>query len=103
MNIKQKFIELTSETYPHGVEGELFSKLPESLQQDEFGNLFIQIGENTSCMFTSHLDTATKANTKVNHIFDGDIIKTDGCGTHAIIGSIVFTRDAFGISSDSKQ
>jgi hypothetical protein len=29
-------------------------------------------------MFTSHLDTATSANTPVNHVFDGDIIKTDG-------------------------
>jgi hypothetical protein len=29
-------------------------------------------------MFTCHLDTATKALTNVNHVFDGDIIKTDG-------------------------
>jgi hypothetical protein len=84
MNIKQKFIELTSETYPHGVEGELFSKLPESLQQDEFGNLFIEIGENTSCMFTSHLDTASQEKIVVKHVIENNIIKTDG---NSILGA----------------
>ena len=77
MNITKKFLQLTSKTYPHGTESELFRFLPKSLQEDEFGNLFIKIGESDA-MFTSHLDTATKANTKVNHVFDGDIIKTDG-------------------------
>ena len=80
MNIKEKFLQLTSRTYPHGTETELFPFLFETvdgLQQDEFGNLFIKIGES-DVMFTSHLDTATSANTPVNHVFDGDIIKTDG-------------------------
>lgn len=77
MNITKKFLQLTSRTYPHGTEQELFHLLPKSLQEDEFGNLFIKIGES-DVMFTSHLDTATKANTEVVHIFDGDIIKTDG-------------------------
>ena len=77
MNITKKFLQLTSKTYPHGTERELFRFLPKSLQEDEFGNLFIKIGESDA-MFTSHLDTATKADTKVNHIFDGNIIKTDG-------------------------
>ena len=77
MNITKKFLQLTSRTYPHGTEQELFHLLPKSLKEDEFGNLFIKIGESDA-MFTSHLDTATKANTEVVHIFDGDIIKTDG-------------------------
>jgi hypothetical protein len=77
MNITKKFLQLTSRTYPHGTEQELFHLLPKSLKEDEFGNLFIKIGES-DVMFTSHLDTATKANTEVVHIFDGDIIKTDG-------------------------
>ncbi len=77
MNIKEKFLELTSRTYPHGTENELFHLLGEGLQEDEFGNLFIKIGESDT-MFTSHLDTATSALTTVNHIFDGDIIRTDG-------------------------
>lgn len=80
MNIKEKFLELTSRTYPHGTEEELFPILfntVDGLQKDEFGNLFIKIGDS-DVMFTSHLDTATSANTPVNHVFDGDIIKTDG-------------------------
>ena len=80
MNIKEKFLELTNRTYPHGTEEELFPILfntVDGLQRDEFGNLFIKIGDS-DVMFTSHLDTATSANTPVNHVFSGDIIKTDG-------------------------
>ena len=77
MNIKDKFISLTSRTYPHGTEQELFHLLSPDLSEDQFGNLFMQIGES-DVMFTSHLDTATKALTKVNHVFEGNIIKTDG-------------------------
>lgn len=77
MDIKEKFLSLTSRTYPHKTEYELFDKLPQNLDMDEFGNLFIKIGES-DVMFTSHLDTATSALTEVNHVFDGDIIKTDG-------------------------
>lgn len=77
MNIKEKFLELTSRTYPHGTEKELFHLLGEGLTEDEFGNLFIKIGES-DVMFTSHLDTATSALTKVNHVFNDNIIKTDG-------------------------
>jgi hypothetical protein len=77
MTVKERFLALTNRTYPHGTERELFHLLPESLNEDEFGNLFIKIGVS-DVMFTSHLDTATKANTVVNHVFDGNIIKTDG-------------------------
>lgn len=77
MNIKEKFLELTSRTYPHGTEEDVFPLLNPELQKDEFGNLFIKIGES-DVMFTSHLDTATSALTAVTHVFDGNIIKTDG-------------------------
>ncbi len=77
MNIKEKFLQLTSRTYPHGTEKEIFPLLPSELQEDEFGNLFIKIGESDA-MFTSHLDTATSTLTHVKHEFDGNIIKTDG-------------------------
>ena len=77
MNIKEKFLELTSRTYPHGTEKELFHLLSDGLTEDEFGNLFIKIGES-DVMFTSHLDTATSALSTVNHVFEGNIIKTDG-------------------------
>jgi hypothetical protein len=76
-NIKEKFLQLTSRTYPHGTEKEIFHLLPSELQEDEFGNLFIQIGES-DVMFTSHLDTATSVLSHVKHEIDGNIIKTDG-------------------------
>lgn len=77
MNIKEKFISLTSQTYPHGTEHKIFDKLPQNLEMDEFENLFIKIGQS-DVMFTSHLDTATSALCQVKHVFDGNIIKTDG-------------------------
>jgi hypothetical protein len=80
MNIKEMFLRLTSRTYPHGTESRLFPLLfseIDGLELDEFGNLFVKIGES-DVMFTSHLDTATSADVEVKHVFDGDIIKTDG-------------------------
>ena len=77
MNIKNTFLKLTSKTYPHGTEAELFSLLPKKMKKDEHGNLFIQIG-TSSVMFTSHLDTADREQKQVNHVFDGNYIKTDG-------------------------
>lgn len=78
MYIKETFLRLTSRTYPHGTEKELESILPDFLDTDEFGNKYFKIGESPTCMFTSHLDTATSANTTVNHVFNDDIVKTDG-------------------------
>ena len=77
MSIKETFLKLTSKTYPHGTESELYDILIDGLEFDEFGNRYIQVGEST-CMFTSHLDTATSTRTDVNHVFEGNIIKTDG-------------------------
>jgi len=77
MNIKEKFLELTSRTYPHGTEKDVFPLLNSDLKEDEFGNLFIKIGES-DVMFTAHLDTATSALSEVVHVFEGVNIKTDG-------------------------
>jgi hypothetical protein len=81
MNIEKKFLQLTSHTYPHGTEEKLFNMLPKQLKKDEFGNLFLKIGDSDT-MFTSHLDTATSANTIVNHVikdeFGKRMIETDG-------------------------
>ncbi len=78
IDVKKLFCELTSHTYPDGKEKEMFHLLPEGVQEDEFGNKFMKVGENSNTMFCSHLDTATSAYTKVNHVFDGKFIKTDG-------------------------
>ena len=84
MNIKDKFIELTKRTYPHGTEHELFHLLPDNLETDEFGNKYLSVGPNPSTMFTCHLDTASSTVTNVNHLFEGRYIKTDG---RSILGS----------------
>jgi len=79
MNIKETFLNLTRQTYPHGTEESLYDMLPSHLEKDDFGNLYIEVGDGTSdVMFTSHLDTATQAYTDVNHVIDGKMIKTDG-------------------------
>lgn len=78
MNIKDTFLSLTSRTYPHGTEADLFYLLPQDLEIDEFGNLYKIVGDKYSTMFACHLDTATSALTDVDHVIDGDIIKTDG-------------------------
>lgn len=78
MRIVKKFLSLTKLTYPHGTERGLINQLPNGYKEDGFGNYYIQIGEKPSTMFTCHLDTADRKQTKVNHIFEGNIVKTDG-------------------------
>ena len=78
MRITKKFLSLTKKTYPHGKEHELMCHLPAGYQEDGLGNFYLQIGENPSAMFTCHLDTADKSQSKVKHVFDKNIIKTDG-------------------------
>lgn len=76
--IKKEFLALTNHTYPDGHEKEIYHMLPEGVQEDEFGNKFIKIGEKTNSMFTSHLDTATSYYGKVVHVCEDDMIKSDG-------------------------
>lgn len=77
MNITEKFLALTSRTYPHGTENDLIHLLPDTLNYDEFGNYYFQIGDSHT-MFTSHLDTVSSSVVNVQHVFDGQLIKTDG-------------------------
>jgi len=78
MRITKKFLALTKLTYPHGKERQLLCHLPEGYQEDGMGNYFIQIGDSPSTMFTCHLDTADSSQSRVKHVFDGNIIRTDG-------------------------
>ncbi len=77
MNIKKTFLSLTSKTYPYGFEEELEIFLPKGYTKDTHGNYFYKIGDSKTA-FTCHLDTACKDKTNVTHVFDGDIIRTDG-------------------------
>lgn len=77
MDVIETFLRLTGRTYPHGSEHELFGLLPDHLDHDEFGNRYKQVGAS-SCMFTSHLDTATSQRADVVHVIENGICKTDG-------------------------
>mgnify|MGYP000860789333 CR=1 FL=1 len=78
MRITKKFLQLTKKTYPHGTESGLVNNLPNGSIKDEWGNFYVLIGEKPNTMFTCHLDTADSKQKKVNHVFDGNMIKTDG-------------------------
>lgn len=77
MNFKEIFIKLTEFTTPFGYESELEPLLPSGWRKDSIGNYIYEIG-NSETLFTSHLDTSSKEKTKINHVIEGDIIKTDG-------------------------
>lgn len=78
------FLKLTSRTCPHGYEDNLVfdvmsNILPESIENDKFGNYFYKIGESKT-IFASHIDTVSQVYKGVNHIVsnDGKTIYTDG-------------------------
>lgn len=77
MDIKQTFLNLTNKTYPYGYETLLENYLPSGIKMDEDGNYFYEIGKSNS-IFACHLDTACAQHTDVVHVFDGDIIRTNG-------------------------
>lgn len=78
MRVRKKFLQLTNYTYPHGTEGFLKGFLPNGYKEDGYGNYYYLIGNNPTTMFTCHLDTACTTQEKVKHVFEGDMIKTDG-------------------------
>jgi putative aminopeptidase FrvX len=61
------FCSLVQKTYPHGTEADVLKWIKKPLQEDEYGNFFIKIGES-STMFTSHFDSATSRETPVKLI-----------------------------------
>ena len=77
MNFKETFLKLTEYTIPFGYEQELEPLLPRGWKKDSIGNYYYEIG-NSETLFTSHLDVATDIKAKVNHIIEGNLIKTDG-------------------------
>lgn len=81
-NVKETFISLTTETYPHGHEEEVVQYIQGAgLSKDKFGNYYKIIGHSDT-VFTCHLDTASRGKEKINLIEyqkEGDtFIKTDG-------------------------
>jgi hypothetical protein len=78
MNIKEKFLQLTEYTTPFGHEKELRHLLPSYLKTDAWGNYYYRVGNNSTTLFTCHLDNYCEKKEKVNHIIEGNLIKTDG-------------------------
>ena len=81
-NILETFLRLTNRTYPYGTEDSLVENMIKQgvfpdLEKDSHGNYYYKIGESRT-IFASHLDTACKDSTPVTHVFDGNMIKTDG-------------------------
>ena len=81
MDIKAKFLELTSKTYPLGTEKQVYQFLSEDFIKDKYDNLYWIIG-NPDTLFVAHLDTVDMGQPgkifEVKHVIEGDIIKTDG-------------------------
>lgn len=81
--ILDTFLKLTERTFPFGTEDSLVQSMiqegvfPSDIQKDEHGNYFYKIGSSRT-IFASHLDTASKDQTSVVHVFDGKFVKTDG-------------------------
>lgn len=77
----ETFLRLTSKTVPYGSEDILVDSMkelfPKGMEKDEWGNYFYKIGESRS-IFAAHLDTVSKEYASVTHVFDGNLIKTDG-------------------------
>jgi hypothetical protein len=80
-DVRSTFLSLVTKTYPMGHETEVLEFLPD-LELDKFGNYYKVIEGDDTTMFTSHLDTADRAQlpTKLlSKIEDGDeYIYTDG-------------------------
>ena len=78
MRIRNKFLELTKFTYPHGTESILDTHIPDGYKIDKFGNYYVSIGTDYSTMFTCHLDTACNDVKEVKHQYFGNYITTNG-------------------------
>jgi len=80
LNVRDTFISLVTETYPHGFEDEVVEYLPQDLEIDDFGNYYKVIG-NSETVFTSHLDTALREKSDINlysfFVKEQEFIKTD--------------------------
>ena len=79
-DIKETFLSLVTETYPHGHEEEVVPFITPGLSRDAFGNYYTIIGESDA-VFTCHLDTASRQKNEINLVTfekDGDeFIVTD--------------------------
>lgn len=73
-------LNLTRTTIPSGKEDIIYDMVQanckEVLKEDSFGNLYCAIG-NSKLLFTAHLDSACKKESKVYQIIEDDFLKTN--------------------------
>jgi len=93
MNVKEKFLQLTSKTYPHPHDDEVLEFLPD-LNRDKYGNYYKIIGESKT-VFSCHLDTADQFQKNVNHVFKTDDNGDEWVGTDG--SSILGADDKAGV------
>jgi hypothetical protein len=80
MNFLETFLKLTEYTIPFGNEDLIIPFIKErvpNLTKDVVGNYYTVIGKSET-LFTTHLDTYSTKRQLVNHIIDGEWVKTDG-------------------------
>ena len=66
-DVRNTFLSLVTETYPHGHEEEVVKYLTPNLSKDSHGNYYTVIGDSDTA-FTCHLDTASRTKVDVNLI-----------------------------------
>lgn len=94
-NVRNTFLSLVCETYPHGHEDEVYELVKNiGLNKDKFGNYYKIVGSSDT-MFTSHFDTADRTKSKV-------VLYTEKVGndTHIITdgNSILGADDKAGVA-----
>lgn len=77
MNVRETFLALTEYTTPFGFEDTLRPLLPAQATKDSVGNYIVRIGESRT-LFTCHLDNYCTEHARVNHVFRGTCVGTDG-------------------------
>ena len=65
-DVRSTFLSMVTMTYPMGHEEEVLEFLPKNLTKDKHNNYYIIIPGDDTTMFTCHLDTADRKQTKVN-------------------------------------
>lgn len=65
-DVRSTFLSMVRMTYPMGHEDEVLEFLPKDLEKDQFGNYYKIIAGDETTMFTCHLDTADRKQSKVN-------------------------------------
>jgi hypothetical protein len=82
MDVKAKFLELTTKTYPIGTEKAVYNLITTGdFIKDKYDNLYWIIGKSDT-LFCAHLDTVDSGTVgksiDITHVEEGNMIKTNG-------------------------